>query len=52
LKEAARRLGLTEGSARQYFEIVFRKIGANRQADLVRRLNRVPLDRLESAEIG
>jgi DNA-binding CsgD family transcriptional regulator len=36
VKEAATALGVTEGSARQYLKLIFRKTGARRQADLVR----------------
>jgi DNA-binding CsgD family transcriptional regulator len=36
VKEAAETLGITEGSARQYLKLVFRKTGARRQSDLVR----------------
>ena len=36
LKQAAARLGITEGSARQYLKVIFAKTGAKRQADLVR----------------
>lgn len=50
LKEAARQLSITEGSARQYLKIIFRKTGTNRQADLVRRLNAVPMGALGSAD--
>ncbi len=49
-KEAARRLGITEGSARQYLKIIFRKTATNRQADLVRRLNALPVGHLEPAD--
>lgn len=51
LKDAALRLGITEGSARQYLKIIFRKTGTNRQADLVRRLNAVPMGHLGSADM-
>ena len=36
VKQAAARLGITEGSARQYLKAIFAKTGARRQADLVR----------------
>lgn len=36
VKEAAETLGVTEGSARQYLKLTFRKTGTNRQAELVR----------------
>lgn len=42
LREAARRMGITEGSARQYLKIIFRKTGAHRQADLVRMMTQLP----------
>ena len=42
LKEAARRLGIAEGSARQYLKIIFRKTGTNRQADLRPQAQRPP----------
>jgi DNA-binding CsgD family transcriptional regulator len=50
LKEAARRLGISEGSAWQYLKIIFRKTGTNRQADLVRKLNAVPMGHFGSAD--
>jgi DNA-binding CsgD family transcriptional regulator len=40
VKEAAILLGITEGSARQYLKLIFRKTGARRQADLVRLVSR------------
>jgi DNA-binding CsgD family transcriptional regulator len=40
VKEAAFTLGITEGSARQYLKLIFRKTGARRQADLVRLASR------------
>ena len=40
VKEAAIMLGITEGSARQYLKLIFRKTGARRQADLVRLVSR------------
>jgi len=36
VKDAARDLGITEGSARQYLKKVFEKTGARRQLDLIR----------------
>jgi DNA-binding CsgD family transcriptional regulator len=36
LREAAARLGITEGSARQYLRRIFDKTGVRRQADLIR----------------
>ena len=36
VKDAARVLGITEGSARQYLSRVFRKTATNRQVDLIR----------------
>jgi DNA-binding CsgD family transcriptional regulator len=36
VKEAARDLGITEGTARQYLKTVFQKTGTNRQIDLIR----------------
>jgi DNA-binding CsgD family transcriptional regulator len=38
VREAAERLGLTEGSARQYLKKIFAKTGAQRQLDLIRRV--------------
>jgi DNA-binding CsgD family transcriptional regulator len=40
VKQAASRLGITEGSARQYLRRVFIKTGTNRQVDLVRKIAR------------
>jgi DNA-binding CsgD family transcriptional regulator len=36
VKEAAHTLSITEGSARQYLKVIFRKTGACRQSDLIR----------------
>jgi DNA-binding CsgD family transcriptional regulator len=36
VREAADRLGITEGSARQYLKRIFAKTGAKRQTDLIR----------------
>jgi DNA-binding CsgD family transcriptional regulator len=38
LKEAAARLNLSEGSARQYLKAIFAKTGTRSQSDLIRRL--------------
>jgi len=40
VKQAAERLGITEGSARQYLRRIFVRTGTNRQIDLVRRIAR------------
>ena len=40
VKDAAGQLGLTEGTARQYLKRIFAKTGAQRQADLIRRVSR------------
>lgn len=41
--EAAQRLGVTEGSARQYLKAVFTKTGTSRQSDLIRKVLMSPL---------
>lgn len=38
VKQAARQLGITEGTARQYLRRIFAKTGANRQIDLIREI--------------
>ena len=40
VKHAAERLGLTEGTARQYLKRIFAKTGARRQPDLIRHVSR------------
>jgi DNA-binding CsgD family transcriptional regulator len=45
LATAAKRLGITPASARQYLKLVFQKTGTNRQAELVRKVLLVPTTR-------
>lgn len=40
VRQAAERLGITEGSARQYLRRIFAKTGTNRQIDLIREIAR------------
>jgi DNA-binding CsgD family transcriptional regulator len=40
VKHAAAKLGITEGSARQYLRRIFAKTGTNRQIDLIREIAR------------
>lgn len=40
LRHAASRLGITEGSARQYLRRIFARTGTNRQVDLIREIAR------------
>jgi DNA-binding CsgD family transcriptional regulator len=40
VKQAAAKLGITEGSARQYLRHIFAKTGTNRQVDLIREIAR------------
>lgn len=42
LGEVAKRLEITEASARQYCKICFQKMGVNRQSDLVRKVLSIP----------
>jgi len=42
LQHAARKLGITKVSARQYLKLVFQKTGTHRQAELVRKILQVP----------
>lgn len=41
LSAAAEQMGVTEASARQYLKAVFRKLGVNRQSDLLRKVTSV-----------
>jgi DNA-binding CsgD family transcriptional regulator len=45
VRDAAERLGVTEGSARQYLKKIFAKTGARRQPDLIRCVGRALTDR-------
>jgi DNA-binding CsgD family transcriptional regulator len=40
IRDAAEKLGITEGSARQYIRRIFAKTGTNRQIDLIRKIAR------------
>lgn len=42
LKEAARDIGITEVSARQYLKLILQKTGTHRQAELVRKILLIP----------
>jgi DNA-binding CsgD family transcriptional regulator len=42
LQHAAKKLGITKVSARQYLKLVFQKTGTHRQAELVRKILQVP----------
>jgi DNA-binding CsgD family transcriptional regulator len=45
VKQAAEKLGITEGSARQYLRRIFIKTGTNRQIDLIREIARTTAGR-------
>ena len=42
LQHAAKKLGITEVSARQYLKLIFQKTGTHRQAELVRKILQTP----------
>jgi DNA-binding CsgD family transcriptional regulator len=45
VKDAAERLGLTEGTARQYIKRIYARIGVRRQTDMIRRVGRALSER-------
>src|SRR5262249_9780582 len=45
VRDAAQRLGLTEGTARQYLKQIFARTGTRRQLDLILRVDRALTDK-------